>query len=277
MRCPHHEQACLGHALGDARQRPEELVHALLLVEASRDGEHALAFEAMSGAERGERGVVRQAGALRDGVRNDAVDADPVGAQGDGELLRDRREAVHVAREPAADRSVAAGTIAEALARDALQPVRGVVAQDSTVLLTAVEARELLVAERHHVVGREHHARARTTSRGQRLIGKVRVHEMAVHDVGPEDVEDALERGAHARVVERDPRPPAHVVIRVQPEHSQPLDFRLPDQRGILHGGCQRRLVALRPQPRRMLVHQPDRRADTRIPEVVQEQDAHAA
>jgi hypothetical protein len=184
--------------------------------------------------------------------------------------------AVHVTLQPPTDRGVAARTEAEALARHALLPVRGVVAQRAAVFLAAVEACELLVAEGHHVVRGEHDAGARAPGRGERLVGEVRVHEVAVHDVRLPVGDDARESAAHPRVVEAHPRAPARVVARQQPERAQAFDLGLAHLRRILHRGDERRLVAELAQARRVLVHLADRRADARVGQVVQEQHLHA-
>jgi hypothetical protein len=90
--------------------------------------------------------------------------------------------------------------------------------------LAAVEAGQLLVAEGHHVVGREDHARTEPPRLRQRVVPDVRVDEVRMDDVRPPLVQHRLERPIDDLVVQRTPCAEAHGVVRVQAEHRRPED-----------------------------------------------------
>ena len=105
------------------------------------------------------------------------------------------------------------------------------------MLLAAVEARELLVAERHHVVRREDDRGARALRLGEAVVAEVGVHEVRVHDVGLPLGEDRGESAVDAPIVQRDPRPEADAVVRVDGEALHPLDDDGRGLRGVTHAG----------------------------------------
>ena len=81
--------------------------------------------------------------------------------------------------------------------------------------LSPVEAGELLVAEGHHVVSREHDPRPGLSRLGQSVVSDVRVDEMGVDHVRRPLVQHGLERPIDRLVVQRHPGPEAHRVVRV--------------------------------------------------------------
>ena len=253
----------------------EELPHALLLVQAPADGDHRILSQPARRAKRRDGFGCGQFVLQANRVVHAAVHRQAVRAQHIAELVGHDRQAIDVALEHLANQTVATGTVTQPLARDALAPIRGVIAQLAARGFATVKARQLLIAKRHHVVRGEHHARAGRLGRRQRRVGNVRVDQVRMHDVGSKLGQHALELLDDLGVVQTDPSAPTRVVVRMHADERNAQLFGLPHQLGIRRRRKAQDLVATRAQLFSVLVHLAHGRADALIPQVIEKQDAH--
>ena len=154
---PHDEQAQSGEIRTQGRQHAKELNDAfLLLVQSTTDREHLAAVESEPSSKLIQLFLRRKLGLFANGIVNGAVDANAVRGDRAPELIRDDREAIHVARENLADRAVPSRAESKALARNALRRACRVVTKLAAVRFATMKAGQLLIAEGHHVVRGKH-------------------------------------------------------------------------------------------------------------------------
>ena len=271
----HHQQAEVGVPGREQGEHLEQLPDPLLRVQAPPHGQEGPVIGPDPLAQGADRLLGGQAIPQGQAVVDRGVHRHAVRAQHLCQRVRDGRHPMHVPLQDAADARIAARPEAEALAGDALARPRHDVVLLATSLLPAVEAGELLVAEGHHVVGRQHHCGTGLACLGQGVIAQVRVQAMGMDDVGAEALEQCRQRRVDDRVVQASPGTPAHRVVRDEVRHGHPHHLGVASLLLRAHGPHHQALVALRLESGRQVEGQPAPGPDARVGELGQEEDPH--